>query len=69
MFTERDLIFDVLNNKVQLGESIELYSSFPLISAKDGVLANEAASIMALHHIKRLALTDNEKITGVVTEK
>jgi len=22
---------------------------------------------MALHHIKRLALTDNEKITGVVT--
>ena len=30
-------------------------------------IANEAASIMALHHIKRLALTDDEKITGVVT--
>lgn len=67
MFTERDLVFDVLNNKVQLSESVELYSSFPLITAKDGILANEAASIMALHHIKRLALTYDEKITGVVT--
>jgi len=67
IFTERDLVFDVLNNKVQLSESVELYSSFPLITAKDGILANEAASIMASHHIKRLALTDNEKIIGVVT--
>ena len=67
MFTERDLVFDILNNKVQLSEPIELYSSFPLITAKDGILANEAASIMASHHIKRLALTDGEKITGVVT--
>ena len=67
MFTERDLVFKVLNNKVQLDEPIELYSSFPLITAKDGVLANEAASIMALHHIKRLALTSDEKIVGLVT--
>ena len=67
IFTERDLVFKVLHNKVQLNESIELYSSFPLITTKDGILANEAASIMALHHIKRLALTDDEKITGVVT--
>lgn len=67
IFTERDLVFDVLNNKVQLDESIELYSSFPLITAKDGILANKAASIMASHHIKRLGLTDDEKITGVVT--
>jgi signal-transduction protein with cAMP-binding, CBS, and nucleotidyltransferase domain len=67
IFTERDLVFKVLNNKGSLDEPIELYSSFPLITAKDGILANEAASIMALHHIKRLGLTDNGKITGVVT--
>jgi signal-transduction protein with cAMP-binding, CBS, and nucleotidyltransferase domain len=67
IFTERDLVFNVLNNKVQLNESIELYSSFPLITAKDGILANEAASIMALHHIKRLGLTDNDIVTGIVT--
>ncbi len=67
IFTERDLVFKILNNKVHLDESIELYSSFPLITAKDGILANEAANIMASHHIKRLALTDNGKITGVVT--
>lgn len=67
IFTERDLVFKVLNNRVSLSEPIELYSSFPLITAKDGILANEAASIMALHHIKRLALTDDKKITGIVT--
>ena len=67
IFTERDLVFKVLNNRVQLNESIGLYSSFPLITAKDGILANEAASIMASHHIKRLALTDHGKITGIVT--
>ena len=67
IFTERDLVFKVLNNKVQLDESIELYSSFPLITTKDGILANEAAGVMASHHIKRLALTCDEKIVGVVT--
>ena len=67
IFTERDLVFKVLNNKVQLDEPLELYSSFPLITTKDGILANDAASIMALHHIKRLALTCDEKIVGVVT--
>ncbi len=67
IFTERDLVLKVLNNRVQLEEPIELYSSFPLITAPEGILANEAANIMALHHIKRLALNDKDKITGVVT--
>ena len=69
IFTERDLIFKILNNKIQLDEKIELYSSFPLITAKDGILANEAASIMASNNIKRLALKDQDKITGIVTAR
>lgn len=69
IFTERDLIFKVLNNRVQIDEKIDLYSSYPLITAKDGILANEAASIMAANHIKRLALKDKEKITGIVTAR
>jgi signal-transduction protein with cAMP-binding, CBS, and nucleotidyltransferase domain len=66
IFTERDLVFKVLNNRVNLDEAINLYSSFPLITAPD-ILANEAANIMAQHHIKRLVLRDQEKISGIVT--
>jgi CBS domain-containing protein len=66
IFTERDLVFKVLNNRVNLDEAINLYSSFPLITTHD-ILANEAASIMAQHHIKRLAFRDQEKISGIVT--
>src|SRR3990170_2799538 len=69
IFTERDLVFKVLNNHVQLDEKIDLYSSFPLITAEDGILANEAASIMAANNIKRLALKDQDTITGIVTAR
>ena len=69
IFTERDLVFKVLYNRVQLDEKIEPYSSFPLITAEDGILANEAASIMAANNIKRLALKDQDTITGIVTAR
>lgn len=66
IFTERDLVFKVLDNRVNLDERIDLYSSFPLITSP-AILANEAANIMAQHHIKRLALQDKGKISGIVT--
>jgi CBS domain-containing protein len=69
IFTERDLVYKVLNNHIELDEKIEHYSSFPLITAKEGILANEAASRMAANNIKRLALMDQEKITGIVTAR
>lgn len=69
IFTERDLIFKVLNNKVLLGEKLKLYSSFPLITVEDGLHADKAASIMASKNIKRLALTKNDDITGIVTAR
>ena len=69
IFTERDLIFKVLNNKVSLGEKLKIYSSFPLVAVKDGLSADKAASIMASKNIKRLALTKNDDITGIVTAR
>lgn len=69
LFTERDLIFKVLNNRVPLTEKLKLYSSFPLITTNHIVLANEAASIMAAKNIKRLVLTKNDDIMGIVTAR
>lgn len=67
IFTERDILFKVLYAKVPFKESVELFSSFPLITSKTGILANEAASVMAANNIKRLALTKDGEIVGVVT--
>lgn len=69
LFTERDLIFKVLNNKVQLNEKLNLYSSFPLITANHTISANDAASIMAAKNIKRLVLTKSDDIIGIVTAR
>ena len=69
IFTERDLIFKVLNNKVQLDEKLKLYSSFPLVTADSKLSANEAASVMAAKRIKRLALTKNDDIVGIITAR
>lgn len=69
LFTERDLVFKVLNNRVRLDEKLKLYSSFPLVTTNHAILANEASSIMAAKNIKRLVLTKNDDIMGIVTAR
>jgi CBS domain-containing protein len=69
IFTERDLLNKVLSNNVDLYERIGSYSSFPLITAKTGIGAKNAAPIMTSHKIKRLPLTRRGKIVAIVTAR
>lgn len=69
IFTERDLLVNVLTQKVALTEKVGDYCSSPLIIAKIGIRGNDAARLMASKKIKRLALTDKGKIVGVVTAR
>jgi predicted transcriptional regulator len=68
IFTQRDLV-RTLAKGVDLESKVGPYSSFPLVTAKIGILANEAASIMAAKNIKRLGLTDNDSLVGIVTAR
>lgn len=68
IFTQRDLV-RILEKGIDLNEKVGRYSSSPLITAKRGILGNEAASIMAAHNIKRLVLTSNGDISGIVTAR
>jgi CBS domain-containing protein len=68
IFTQRDFV-KILDSEVDLATKVGLYSSFPLVTARKGILANEAASIMAAKNIKRLALMENKSITGIVTAR
>lgn len=69
IFTERDLLNKVLSRNVDLHEGIGSYSSFPLITAKTGIGAKDAARIMTSHKIKRLPLTRRGKIVAIVTAR
>ena len=69
IFTERDLLVDVLTQKVALTEKVGDYCSSPLVTAKVGILGNDAARLMASKKIKRLALTEKDKIVGIVTAR
>jgi CBS domain-containing protein len=68
IFTQRDLVH-VLEKEVDLTSKVGDHSSFPLVTAKKGILANEAASIMAAKNIKRLVLTENDTLAGIVTAR
>ncbi len=69
IFTERDLLTRVLTKDVDLQDRLEKYSSAPLVTARLGIRGNDAAEIMAINKIKRLPLTDKDKVVGIVTAR
>lgn len=69
IFTERDLLIHVLGNDVDLNGQVDGYSSYPLIVADEGILGNKTASIMVSNNIKRLGLTKEDVLTGIVTAR
>jgi predicted transcriptional regulator len=69
IFTERDLLVNVLTQKVTLTERVGDYCSSPLVTSKIGIRGNDAARLMASKKIKRLALTEKDKIVGIVTAR
>ncbi len=68
IFTQRDLVRTIAKG-VDIESKVGPYSSFPLVTAKIGILANEAAGIMAAKKIKRLGLIDNGTLVGIVTAR
>ena len=69
IFTERDLLVHVLANEVDMNRPVGGYSSWPLLTVKEGITANAAASIMAANNIKRLGLIQDSSLVGVVTAR
>jgi CBS domain-containing protein len=69
IFTERDLLVHVLANQVDLSGEVGGYSSFPLVVAKYDIKGNEAASIMAANNFKRLGLSKDDMLVGIVTAR
>jgi CBS domain-containing protein len=69
IFTERDLLNRVLGEHVDIEEKVGAYCTRPVVTAKLGIGAKDAAKIMFSHKIKRLPLTKGDKVVAMVTAR
>lgn len=69
IFTERDLLTNLLAKGKDLFTDVGPICSQPLIFAASGISAHRAAAIMALRHIRRLPIVRDDKIVGIVTAR
>ena len=69
IFTERDLLTYLHSNDFKLDCEVGKYSSSPLIISDEKTSANQASSIMASNNIKRLGITKDDSLIGIVTAR
>lgn len=69
IFTERDLLVNVLSYDADLKNPVVGYCSYPLITAECGIQGSDAAKIMAENKIKRLILIKQGKVSAIVTTR
>ena len=69
IFTERDLLTRILCKDKTLVEHVGNVCSQSLITAPIGISVHEAAEIMTEKHIKRLPITENGKLVGVLSAR
>lgn len=69
IFTERDLLTRILCKGKTLVEHVGNVCSSSLITAPIGISVHEAAEIMIEKHIKRLPITEDGKLVGVLSAR
>lgn len=70
MMTERDILKKVVAAGRKCGETIvkDIMNS-PLITLDINAGIEEASNLMAVHHIRRLVITEKDEIVGIVTAR
>jgi len=69
IFTERDLLTKFLAKDKSLKIEVGKACSSPLITAPLGISVHDAATIMTSKHIKRLPITKNGKLVGMLSAR
>lgn len=66
--TEKDILYKAVAENLDLNSSIEVVASKPLVTIDANAKVSEAIALMSKHNIRRLAVTENNKIIGVITQ-
>lgn len=69
IFTERDLLVNVLANDVETHNPVGGYCTTSLVKSTTGIKGGDASKIMSKHKIKRLVLTKDTKLHAIVTAR
>jgi CBS domain-containing protein len=69
IFTERDLLTKFLAKDRSLKIEVGKVCSSPLITAPMGISIHDAAAIMASRRIKRLPITKDDKLAGILSAR
>jgi len=69
IFTERDLLTKFLAKDQSLIMEVGDACSCPLITAPLGISVNDAAAIMISKHIRRLPITKNNRLVGILSAR
>ncbi len=69
IFTERDLLTKFLAKDQSLKIEVGKACSSPLITAPMGISVHDAAAIMTSKHIKRLPITKEGKLVGILSAR
>ncbi len=69
IFTERDLLVNVLSNDVETHNPVGGYCTTPLVTSSVGIKGGDVSKVMSKNKIKRLVLTKDKKIHAIVTAR
>lgn len=69
IFTERDLLSKVIFRQEKLEKTVGEFASSPLITINSSQSIHKAAGVMAEKHVRRLPVTEDGKIAGIITAR
>lgn len=69
IFTERDLLSNILAVDASSESPVSDFASTPLVTIASGSSIREAAKLMARKHVRRLPVMENERLVGILTAR
>jgi CBS domain-containing protein len=69
VFTERDLTRGILGEAEFMSRRVGDAMSSPVLSTSSDVDISEAFDLMNAQNVRRLAVVDEDKLVGIVTER
>jgi CBS domain-containing protein len=69
ILTERDVLKNLVADPAAAGRSVGKTMSSPVVTIDGGAALGQVADLMAARKIRRLMVTEDDRIRGIVTER
>lgn len=69
IFTERDLLSNILAKEKSTESAVSEFASKPMVTIPSESTISEAARLMAEKHVRRLPVTKDDRLIGIITAR